>query len=62
MNLVAEVTSYLGIIYTSLSSDNIELCIQLFRTLNEFASVSDTNISGGILPEPRTRTKLFSVA
>lgn len=40
VNLTAEATSYLSLIYSSISQNNVDLCIELFKTLNEFASVS----------------------
>lgn len=44
VNLVAEATSYLSLIYSSISANNVDLCIELFKTLNEFASVRSFRI------------------
>ena len=39
-NLVAETAQFVSLIYANISSQNIELAIELFDTLNEFSVVS----------------------
>lgn len=42
-NLIAETASFLSIVYSNVTSANIDLVIQLFETLNEFASGNQAN-------------------
>ncbi|CAD5116200.1 DgyrCDS5116 [Dimorphilus gyrociliatus] len=42
-NLIAETASFLSMVYSNVTSSNIDLVIQLFETLNEFASGNQAN-------------------
>jgi hypothetical protein len=39
-NIVAETAQFLNLVYSNITKDNIDLAIQLFESLNEFAVVS----------------------
>ena len=38
-NIVAETTGFVALVYSNINRQTIELCIQLFETLNEFTVV-----------------------
>ena len=42
-NIVAETTSFLNMVYSSISPASIDLVVQLFSTLNEFVSGNQAN-------------------
>ena len=42
-NIVAETTAFLDLVYSSINSKTIDLVIQLFNTLNEYASGNQSN-------------------
>jgi len=38
-NIVGETAQFVNLVYSNINSQNIDLCIQLFETLNEFTVV-----------------------
>jgi len=41
-NIVGETAQFVNLVYSNINSQNIDLCIQLFETLNEFTVVRYT--------------------
>ena len=39
-NIIGETAQFLNLVYSNITPANIELCTQLFETLNEFTVVS----------------------
>lgn len=44
-NIVAETAQFVNLVYSNITRQNIDLCIQLFETLNEFTVVSTKQCS-----------------
>ena len=38
-NIIAETAQFVNLVYSNITAQNIDLCIQLFETLNEFTVV-----------------------
>jgi hypothetical protein len=39
-NIILETTQFVTVLYSNITSENIELCVQLFECINEFTAVS----------------------
>jgi len=44
-NIVAETAQFLNLVYSNINPQNVDLCIQLFQTLNEFTVVIYTRFA-----------------
>lgn len=43
-NIVAETAQFVNLVYSNINGHNIDLCVQLFETLNEFTVVREIKI------------------
>ena len=44
-NIVAETAQFVNLVYSNINGHNIDLCVQLFETLNEFTVVGEIKLS-----------------
>jgi len=44
-NIVGETAQFVNLVYSNINSQNIDLCVQLFETLNEFTVVRPFTIT-----------------